>query len=236
MIYQKLADYYDALVYDEAAIQEWIAFVKRHASGKTVLDLACGSGDIALHLADEGYDVDACDLSDAMLKHAMQKDVHHRVNWYKGDMRSIKEINHYDIITCFCDSVNYLMNEEDLKQLFHGVKKALHEKGMFLFDIHTLDRLVEFKDEFLEEGSVLDAQYEWSIQSDDDLLYQNFVFFDSLGHRDMEQHIQRVYDPQYIISLLKAFGFHSTCYTDFHIEGINAGEKIFFASSKGGEV
>ena len=58
MMYQTIAAYYDALVKDEEATAQWVSYVKRHLpnSERTqLLEVACGSGEIALALAQCGY-------------------------------------------------------------------------------------------------------------------------------------------------------------------------------------
>ena len=47
-MYQILAKYYDALVKDEEATKAWADFVESHATFNTVLEYACGSGEITL--------------------------------------------------------------------------------------------------------------------------------------------------------------------------------------------
>lgn len=232
MIYSSLAKFYDALVGNEAATKQWVDFTIHHQQGNNILDMACGSGDIAIALTKCGFKVDACDLSEAMLKHAQSKMGSEAIHFFVMDMSKPCFLKNYDTITCYCDSLNYLIEDNQILNLFQAVYKALNNSGTFLFDIHSLDRIDEFKDEFYEEGTLNDLQYEWSILSDDDLLYQNFIFFDANAHRQMEQHIQRVYNPTWIYQQLVNIGFKVEIYTDFIQAGIQSGEKIFFVAKK----
>ena len=73
-MYQVLARFYDALVKDDKATQDWVDFIEAHASFQRVLEYACGSGEITLALARKGYDVKASDLSSDMIEMAKRKE------------------------------------------------------------------------------------------------------------------------------------------------------------------
>ena len=64
MIYDTLAQYYDALVKDEEASRMWVDWIESKCSPCDVLELACGSGEITEMLVQDGFDVSALDLSD----------------------------------------------------------------------------------------------------------------------------------------------------------------------------
>lgn len=52
------------------------------------------------------------------------------------------------------------------------------------------------------------------------------------GARALEQHIQRVYDPTWIMEQLRACGYAVQVCTDFTQEGITEGEKQFYICRK----
>ena len=81
MMYELLAHVYDALVKDDEATACWVELVKAHIRGTELLELACGSGEITIALAQEGYHVDASDLSAAMIEEAKKKRGSERVSW-----------------------------------------------------------------------------------------------------------------------------------------------------------
>ncbi|MFR5080272.1 MAG: methyltransferase domain-containing protein [[Clostridium] innocuum] len=70
MMYELLAHVYDALVKDDEATACWVELIKAHIRGTELLELACGSGEITIALAQEGYHVAASDLSAAMIEEA----------------------------------------------------------------------------------------------------------------------------------------------------------------------
>lgn len=233
-IYQLLADYYDDLVKDDQATLAWVDLITKYAKIQDVCEFACGSGEITLALAKRGANVVASDLSLAMVSKAKEKDVDHLVEWKVSDMLAYQDERLFDCVLCLCDSLNYLTEEEQIQTFIKQSYNRLKEEGTLIFDVHSLDRLSEFQDEFYEEGYLEGTSYEWSILSDGDSIYQTFVFFDEAANAHYEQHIQRVYDPMQLKQWCEAAGFRVEIVTDFIHPGICEGEKYFYICHKGG--
>ena len=70
--------------------------------------------------------------------------------------------------------------------------------------------------------------YQWSITSEEDVIYQDFAFYKEDGTVIQEHHMQRVYDPAWLIETLKPYFTIEKITTDFDQEGIQEGEKYFF--------
>lgn len=228
MIYEGLAKYYDDLVGDPDATQQWVDFTKKHCPNRQVLELACGSGEISMQLQQDGYEILATDFSSSMIERLNEK--YPLVNTKVVDMRSFELDEKFDAVLCYCDSINYLNSMDEVKQMFQSVKHCLKESGVFLFDMHTLDRLDEFRELYVEEGE-LDVPYQWTIQSIDDEIHQHFAFYEE-NHIIQEQHIQKVFEPSDVIECLFELGFSSEVYTDFNQEGIQEGEKLFIVARR----
>lgn len=235
MMYEMLAHVYDALVKDDAATQAWVKLIQTHVHGKELLELACGSGEITIALARAGYHVHASDLSADMIDEAKRKEGSELVTWSVMDMCDLHMEEHFDGILCLCDSFNYLLQEEQVLSLFQKAYDHLFDGGVFLVDMHSLDRLDEFQEEYNEAGHVKGIEYQWTITSEEDRIHQNFAFYDAQGRVTLEQHEQRVYDPQWILEKLQEVGFQVAVYTDFTLEGIQEGEKQFYICTKAGD-
>lgn len=235
MIYNNLAKIYDGLVGDEVAFNKYVDFIKNNCNNfNDILELGCGSGEIALKLINEfpNAKIDATDLSDQMLDQARLKDKNNSINFYNMDMRNIDVNKLYDLVFCVCDSINYI-EIKDLEEMFLSVYQILKRDGVFIFDMHSLDRLVEFEEEFYEAGIVDNIEYTWSIISDKMDIVQNFMFYDQDQRPVYEHHIQHVFDPKIVINLLNKIGFKVDIYTDFDKVGIKEGEKYFLVCKKG---
>jgi SAM-dependent methyltransferase len=126
----------------------------RHpAPGHRALDLACGSGTLAVMLADDGWDVTGVDRSLAMLALAETKAstllTAGTVRLGAADLRALPFTDQegtaafaltpgaYHLATCTYDSINYLLSEAELLACFNGVARALGPGGLFLFDVNT---------------------------------------------------------------------------------------------------
>ena len=232
MIYDALAKYYDLLVKDDEATKQWVEFTKKNITGTKILELACGSGEITIALAKEGYEVCGSDLSNEMINEAKSKAGAELVNWKQLDMLDLAALEEYDAVLCYCDSLNYIDDETKVHSLFKKVNASLKPGGAFLFDTHSVERQKEFEEEYIEEGMLDDIGYQWTIRHEDQILYHNFTFYDENGSMVQEQHCQRIYEPELLEELLIASGFTVKMYTDFTTEGVVEGEKIFFVAIK----
>ena len=83
MIYDKLSFYYDELVKDVQATQAWVNWIMDSVSSPCeLLDLACGSAEISILLAKNGFQVSALDLSQGMIQAAKEKDKKHKIQFF----------------------------------------------------------------------------------------------------------------------------------------------------------
>ena len=222
MIYQTLAPFYDLLVKDDEATQMWVDFTQKYAKGTNILELACG------------YFMYGTDLSQEMIDEAQEKEGSELVQWEALDMVQLPLDKKYDSILCYCDSLNYVVQNQDVLTVFEKVYACLEDGGVFLFDIHSLDREVEFAEEYIEEGFLDDVAYQWTIRHEDHFLYHSFTFYDANGKLEQEQHVQKVHNPLWVKEQLERIGFDVSMYTDFDLEGIQEGEKIFYVAKKVG--
>lgn len=209
--YDYLAYYYDLLLGDEEAFSLWLNEIEKE-SFKTVLELASGSGVMARILNDKGYDVLASDISEAM-KDASKAN-------FDGEYLILNMINYqlnkkFDLVLCICDSLNYLQ-EDELDSFFKCAYEHLNENGRLIFDMHHINRLKEFEDEYVEEGDLEDIKYQWTIMSDipSNTINEHFTFYTSDG-MIQEQHSQHVFDPKLIVEKMNKQGFKVKCIEDF---------------------
>ncbi len=228
MIYHDLADYYDALVKDEEATLKWADLTQNVLGTKrtSILELACGSAEISCELARRGYSLLATDLSEDMLKKAKDKMNCDLLRFKPMNMIDFHLEEQFDAVLCFCDSINYLSSLEEVKSMFHSVRKHLKQGGILIFDMHTPERLQEFNEEYIEEGLIDDVPYQWTIVSDDQQIHHHFAFWKD-GQVMQEFHVQHVFELKDVLNLLHEEGFATEVFVDFDLPLETKGEKYF---------
>ena len=102
-----------------------------------VLDLACGTGRMTRELSSRGYDMIGVDGSADMLSEAYSQNEEGKILYLLQDMRSFELYGTVGAVVCCLDSLNYLLDEGDLRRTFAGVHNYLDPDGLFIFDMNT---------------------------------------------------------------------------------------------------
>lgn len=208
--YEVLATYYDYLLQDEEAYDYWLKYIEEE-SFKDVLELASGSAVLTKILANKGYNITASDISKEMKQAARANFVGEYLILNMTDYHLNKK---YDLILCCCDSINYLELEE-LDNFINCAYEHLNDNGRLIFDMHSMKRIEEFKDEYIEEGEVCGVNYQWTIMSDDidNLINEHFTFYTDDGMIS-EHHTQHVFEIEDVKEKMNTF-FDTRVIEDF---------------------
>ena len=104
-----------------------------------VVDLGCGTGTLTEMLYQKGYDCIGLDNSEEMLNIAMDKKAESgsEILYLHQDMRELDLYSTVGTVISVCDSVNYILEEEELLQVFRLVNNYLYPGGVFIFDFNT---------------------------------------------------------------------------------------------------
>ena len=219
--YTEFAKVYD-LFMDNIPYEEWGAYLKRllHENGVDdglVLELGCGTGTMTEILAEAGYDMIGVDQSEEMLEEAARKreESGHEILYLCQDMREFELYGTVRAIVCVCDSMNYILEEEEvLGILTSAAHNYLDYGGLFIFDLNTEYKYREILGEQTiaenrEEGSFIWENYydEESMINEYDLTL--FVKEPSgLYRKEEENHFQRAYSLGTIRELVKRSGLN----------------------------
>ena len=105
---------------------------------RSVLDLGCGTGSLAIRMALRGLRVTGLDASYAALRAARRKAERRKaaVEWICDDMRSFVVDQQFDLVTSVFNSVNHLLSARDVDAMFRAVSRALVPGGHFIFDLN----------------------------------------------------------------------------------------------------
>ena len=103
------------------------------------MDLGCGRGTLTEMMYQKGYDLVGVDVSDAMLNIAMEKKEQSgsEILYLQQDMRELELYGTVGTVYCVCDSLNYILEEEELAAVFSLVNNYLFPGGVFIFDFNT---------------------------------------------------------------------------------------------------
>src|SRR4030042_3587050 len=99
-----------------------------------VLDLCCGTGQLANLLSDEGYHVTGIDGSEKMLKYARENAP--GVDFVSDDARTFNLPPSFVLVPSFFDSLNHVMTIEEMTSVFRNVYSCLFEGGLFVFALN----------------------------------------------------------------------------------------------------
>lgn len=226
-IYDQYAPFYDGSGQIQFAFlfSQYLGEVlERHpVHGRHALDLACGTGTLALNLAESGWQVVGVDQSHTMLalaeSKAMQSETSRRTRFIQADVRALPfdgshpdlQAGLFDLVTCTYDSLNYLLEDTDLANCLHGAATALAPGGLLVVDMNTRHFLeydwgtceVIERPGFIQVSqSVFDPQTECST-----MRLTGFAGSDHEGYvRFDETHIERAYPPDVVDMLLESAG------------------------------
>ncbi len=198
--------------------EDWLAMVLEILPDKKgqLLELAGGSGRLAVMLAQNGYQVTDFDLSAEMLSladmHAQEANV--ELGLIQGDMTDLSELAVYDNITCFADSFCYLPDETALLATFTEVAQHLAADGKFIFDVITPYQTDEVYPGYMFNYNDEERAFMWQTFIDEqphsvvhDLTF--FIYNEQIDgyERINELHHERTYSLVTYQKLLKEAGF-----------------------------
>lgn len=211
-----------------------------------LVDLGCGTGQMTRRLHDKGFSMVGIDLSEDMLTVANDKNQPGDILYICQDMCDISLHGTVKAFVSFCDSLNYITDINDLKQVFFGAFAYLEEGGIFLFDMntpykyHTLLADYTFSDT-REEGSFIwenefdeetkDNIYDLTLYIKRDVLYHDG---EETFERFFETHIQHSYSMKEVETALKEAGltFLECIDADTLERPTDTSERVYFIAKK----
>jgi SAM-dependent methyltransferase len=138
------ASYYDLLYRDKdyAAEAAFIRGVIQNFSPRAarVLDLGCGTGTHARHLAASGLSVCGVDGSSAMVECALSShaaltsDSQQRLTFLQGDIRDLRLGERFDCVLSLFHVMSYMTSNADVQRAFQTVRQHLAPGGICVFD------------------------------------------------------------------------------------------------------
>lgn len=217
--YGSFASVYDTFM-DNIPYEEWGIYLKgllqEHGiRDGLILDLGCGTGSMTEILADAGYDMIGVDMSEEMLEAAMEKREKsgHDILYLCQDMREFELYGTVRAIVSICDSMNYILEEEELLGILtSAAKNYLDYGGLFIFDLNTEYKYREILGEQTiaenrEEGSFIWENYYDEEERINEYDLTLFIREESGYYRKYEEeHYQRAYTLDTVKTLVERSG------------------------------
>ena len=243
--YHALAVSYDRLTND-VDYRKTVSFYKQimqreGVRPRTAVDLACGTGSVAILLAQDGLQVTAVDLSPEMLTVAQQK-AQHLSSPPLFVCQPLQELylpRGVDLAVCALDSLDYILDPEDCAQAIKRVYKALNPGGCFVFDVNTPEKLRAMDGQiFLDEDDDVYCVWRGEFDEETNICSYGMDLFRRQGnvwHRSFEEHREYAYSAQQLVQYLRDAGFTAIAvYGDRKFTGPETGEqRIYLKARKG---
>lgn len=245
--YNSFSRVYDLFMSD-TPYDEWLKYIqeiwKRNGqSPKMVLDLGCGTGNMTQALSDMGFEMIGVDLSEEMLSVARGKDTEGKILYLNQDMTEFELYGTVDSIICLCDSINYILEYEELVEVFKLVNNYLEPKGIFIFDINTPYKFREILGDNSFSQTTEDAAYTWeNFYSEEEKInefYTNFFIKDENGKYDRfeEYHYERAYETKEVLRAMEEAGLELVGVYDYlsFDKPREDSERIYFVAKENGK-
>lgn len=227
----------------------------------TILDLGCGTGTLTELLARRGYDMIGIDNAQEMLQIAIEKRERSGlpILYLLQDMREFELYGTVGAVISVCDSLNYLLEEQDIIKTFRLVNNYLYPQGLFIFDFNTVYKYAQVIGDATIAENRVDCSFIWENyyhEAEEINEYDLTVFVaekrsvpgadepDDGGQaepawfrRFQEVHYQRGYRLEQMMDFLVQAGlsFVEAIDADTHGEVTGESERIYVVARKGAE-
>lgn len=240
--FKEIALHYDDLM---SGVPYWLwvdylhSLLKRMSfKPKTILDVACGTGNVSEILASMGYEVTGIDIAPDMIEVAKSK--RSRVSYYVQDMAELDlGDSRFDLAISLFDSLNYITDVDRLAEGIRRVGAHVVDGGVFIFDVNTDYALSHH---FFDQASIATDRYPkyiWNSSYDHStrICTVNMTFEvleDNMKRQFKEVHIQRGHSIEELTTMLINAGFELV--DIFHAYKLRKptrrSDRIFFVARK----
>ena len=245
--YRELAKSYDRLTSDvdyQATVDFYDQILAREGlTPRTAVDLACGTGSVALLLVQKGLQVTAVDMSCDMLTAAQQKAA--EANLYPQfvcqPLQELQLPRGVDLAVCALDSIDYILDPKDCREAFRRIYKALNPGGCFIFDVNTPEKLRAMDGQvFLDEDDDVYCVWRGEFDEESNICSYGMDLFQRDGDvwlRSFEEHQEYAYSAQQLEEYLRSAGFTSIrVYGDRTFDPPKAGEQRIYLKARKGKI
>ena|GEM_PF-313962 len=198
----------------------------------SVLELAGGTGNIALNLSSRIKNIIISDLSFSML--SRQKDS--QLLKICCDMKSLPFKKKFDFIFSTFDSVNYINKKENIIKLLDAISNCLTDNGIYTFDVSLEKNSMKYEKYLNRRGKVNGVVFQQRSFFDKRtrIHYNHFELTLANGKKVEEIHKQKIYSFEDYFNFIENTDFYVyKCFKAFTFENANADtERVQFILKK----
>ena len=244
--YTGFAQVYDTFM-DNVPYDEWgeylVSLLKKYGvEDGLVLDMGCGTGAMTRYLDAHGYDMTGIDVSEEMLTIAKEKSSPD-ILYLLQDMREFELYGTMRAAVSICDSMNYILEEDDLLQVFSLVNNYLDPGGLFIFDMNTIHKYQDVIGDTTIAEDREDGSFIWENSYDRENalnVYELALFLpreDGLYEKCEEEHVQKAYSIEAIKAMIVKAGMELVAVYDAytHNPGDENCERLTFVAREHGK-
>ncbi|MCE5198599.1 MAG: class I SAM-dependent methyltransferase [Armatimonadota bacterium] len=213
--FKRIATYYDDLM-ASVPYQLWVKYIegilaRLNYRPKTILDVACGTGNVSELLSNKGFEVVGVDISADMIEIAQAK--HSKVEYQVQDVAELDLGGRkFDLAISLFDSLNYITDPARLAEGIRRVGEHLVDGGVFIFDVNTEYALAHH---FFDQANISPNHYPkyiWnSVYDHETRICTVNMTFEVVENGESVQfkevHIQRAHSLEELTTMLINAGF-----------------------------
>ena len=246
--FTNVAPLYDLLM-TGVPYEDWVIYIEelldtRQAEPRRVLDLACGTGNVSVLMAERGYEVTGVDIAADMIVAAKSKPVQPgwKLEFFCQDAAEMDlGGTQFELCISLFDSLNYITNPERLQMAFHRIAAHLEQNALFIFDINSEYALKNrFFDQDNREYPEERLQYDWKSAYDEQTrlchVHMDFWYKEADGtvREFKEVHVQYAYRTAELMRMLEEAGFEDiSTYQAYTLRAPGrTADRIYFVARK----
>lgn len=211
-----------------------------------VLDLGCGTGTLTELLSRRGYDMIGVDNSQDMLRIAIEKREKSEspILYLCQDMRELDLYSTVGTVISICDSINYLLKEEEVVQVFKLVNNYLYPGGIFIFDFNTVYKYEQVIGDATIAENREDCSFIWENFYDPQEKINEYdltIFVREQGRESFRRFFEAHYQKGYTLAQMQGFlaqaGLEMILALDgeTHKAPSDTSERIYIVAREGGK-
>ena len=245
--YHALAGSYDRLTNDvdyQATVDFYWQILNREGLlPRTAVDLACGTGSVALLLAQMGLQVTAVDMSEDMLCAAAQKaqETENPPVFVCQRLERLRLPRGVDLAVCALDSMDYITDPKDCREAIRRIYRVLNPGGCFIFDVNTPEKLQAMDGQvFLDEDEDVYCVWRGEFDRSANICSYGMDLFQRQGSvwtRSFEEHREYAYSANQLTQYLADAGFTGIeVFADRRLEAPGPGEQRIYLKARKGTI